>query len=721
MRPCPPLPSRGLEKGFSDALVFKYESIPGRIASLMFQSEQKTKVKTLDETDAGLLGFSSVLGQREVCFAVADPRLFLMLQKRYMRDNNKPMPLVGFVPEISDRFPFDNISSKSLQRLHHERVIFWDPDPALAIRNARWLGSRGFIAAEPHCMPEEMYNALSRYNIHELVKKWGKTAMPWLEYLKEVLLDMSPTDGIRVLENLGAPLSSEERDTLQRLAGEKEWPKLRIFFQSDKFTRTFIYNDESFIERPGLGWFRVNPPKSAAAESLVSDAVLLVTEATMVENDLVYSGQVVFKEQVIAFTDKEATIRKDPADWITKKLVANECGLPTITAQYRKHLLDMALKNNMPKVTKQVDKVGWDRQQAAFVFPRFLVKDGVCRAHDKSEGLVTGVPAAQLQPYDVAPRPSVVEQWLTDRPENEIAWATLACVLANLVSEPSGHSKTGVVILDRHGLGSQVAGKIGQDLGLMSLRLGSDPSRLQMEQLVRLETKHDLPVLLAADSMAGSDWENWAVNSKPRNVLMVADSQTYMNLNLTGDWWGVKASDQVEPKIEGLNGLADLMTPLFLGRYRQSRIEGRPASWVRPLDILFEVVTAGQKPSNKVEFLRLQLNKRLISWGHGASGRSFLGVVFTDLAAGRLAVADAPNKRAALVHDKAAGTMLLRWEKLLKGLKGSRWYLPPQQQLEASIVDAGLATQAVAEGWVLANAVWADHYARWLQAFEPRG
>jgi hypothetical protein len=102
-----------------------------------------------------------------------------------------------------------------MENVHHEKVIFWDFEaPIDLVNQARILGTRGFIATQPDVPKVTPEVLLSKYlTIPQLQKRWDASAVPWIKFLKDKLVDATPSDALRMLEHANHTFNSVRSGT----------------------------------------------------------------------------------------------------------------------------------------------------------------------------------------------------------------------------------------------------------------------------------------------------------------------------------------------------------------------------------------------------------------------------------------------------------------------------------------------------------------------------
>jgi len=535
------------------------------------------------------------------------------------------------------------------------------------------------------------------------VVAWDKHAVPWQEALKRELLKVGPVDSLALLERLGTPLTTLELEQVRALSTDSEWRQIRTVLQNENFTRSFMYGGETFVERPGLGWYRVNPHKPGTPhETHVAEAFLVPQSCAMVDGDVHYTGEVVFREHRFGFSASEAELRKDPAAYITKICVQREVGVPTFMLNYRKHLLDMSLCGRKVPVAKSLDRVGHDAATGRLVFPKFTVDRGTVSAVDPGV-LPARTPAAQILPYDRFPRPSLLQRLLAAGYES--SWAGFVAVLANVVAPLHGRQTYGIAPLDTGGVGERLATAVGTALGLQSVRIGKfEPSALELDQLANAEQRHGLPVVVRyAGPPPGRHWADWARNRGPRNCILPLGVESALSLSLQSPWALVTGGEEEFD----LSGFEALVAPL-LGHLTSPAFTPDPQHWLHGVvDGARAALFSDDNAEADTFFSRVK--GRLVDLAAVPLWRRFLYTLHCDLDKERLI----PVAGGLLEEDHQAFCWRLRWDKLMKDMN-RRWLLPNG----AALTDAlhrGCGAEAdkdhvvvLAQDWLVTRDGWRE-------------
>jgi hypothetical protein len=702
----------GIDKGCKNALVVRYETLPGKTSTLLFITNNKQVAKYVDRTDAGLLGLSASLSVQDKAYVVIDPILYLQVQKNALKDEATAIPLLCAATLQDDVFKI--ATSKSWRNIHHEKVIFWDFESPIELVNmARTLGTRGFIATQPDVPKVSPEVLLSKYlTVPQLQKRWDSSAKPWLEFLKDKLVSATPSDALRMLEVLTTPLTNDEWNELTALCTEEERRKLKFLAQPDAYTRTFTHDGHTYIERPGLGWFKINKVvrPGEPLEALIAEAYPTIRQATLIDGEVHFSGEIAFREHKLPFTVSEAVFRDEPAKFITKICVQHECGVPQFLYAYRKLLVDLALANYKPEVTKSVEKIGWDPVHDEFVFPQFRVQRG--NLNGTNSGVAGHLPGSPIIPYDRFPTDNLSNKWFSASVSVEVGWALLASILANVIAESVGKEKKGIILIDPHETGSEVLSKLGEQMALQAFRCTVD----NMANLAAIERKHDLPLRLLTDKV-GPEWQEWLMYSGPRNAIITTGIETTHNLALLDSWNLIKVPESFLTDLHNLSQI-EILIPLFLKRLTKEKpivSKDMPLNhWV--LQDLFSMLGQGGVPTGNGLLSKVQSRMKV---SPDQTWERFVHSMYLLMDKGYIQLSETSTR----TGSKAPVTKFYKeyhvnWDAAAKALTDNQFFVPDIERLDASFIDnkdKGIRDDP--KGWIISEDLWHLTYSTWKSMY----
>jgi hypothetical protein len=701
--------SSELNSGVKNCIILRYEKLPGKTTAFLFIGYAKRLFKFVDKSEAGILGLEASLTQLDKVYVVSDPVLFLQLQKRALKDSSNPLPLLCCVSQIDGTFK--RITSSAWKAVQQEKVIFWDfESPVELINQARVLGSRGYIATSPDVPKVEPHVLLDKYvTIPQLQKKWDSSAVHWLEFLKTKLVESTPSDALRILEKLTQPLTQEEWDKITSLCTPEEQRKIKFLVQPDAYSRTFTHDGHTYIERPGLGWYKINKivRPGEPLEALITEAYPIIRQATLVDGEVHFTGEIVFKDTRLPFSISESEFREEPAKYITKICVQHECGMPQFKYEYRKSLVDLALANHKPEVSKAIEKVGWNDKIETFVFPQFRISNGhltgiLNSSHNK-------IPGSNISGYDKYPPAS-----LTDRIRNfkqagvDTGWSILGCILANIISGYVKEEKRGILILDPNETGGIILDQLGSQIGLQSYRVRDE----NINELHKLESKHDVPLRLFTDKVT-PEWSDWLTFTGPRNCILTVGLETAHNLSLLDKWYIIKVPHKQLGDLSYLNQL-ELIIPVFLKHLTKTKEFRKDIPLPQAvLQEIFALLDQGSAvPDSESCLAQIQNNLKTLVLEHW---ERFLHVLFFMIDKGYTEIGDSSTRAGAkLPVSKDGSNYFINWDAACRAMTTQHFFIPDVEKLDNSFTsnkDKGISDDP--KGWLVSNSLWHLTYANW--------
>jgi len=708
---------RNFEKGVQNALMLRFERLPGRMSSLLFMTNT-TRVLLVEGGDAGLMGLNDTLGYSDHVIAVNNPIFYLTARKRWMNDVDSPPPFVCYTDTAGQ------MSSDAWKVLHHNKVIFWDKDPVDCLRAARVLGERGYVAVEP-MFPASTTTTriLADIPILELYNRWKNHAEPWTKVLARQLSVCVPSDALIVLRSLGMPLTSYEKERLKSHCNAEQWRRVRCLFDGDNSSHSFSYQNETFIERPSRGWFRLNSSKKSgtdATETLVSEAIIQLHQVTTVRREIVLNGCVIFNGNQIPFSEREKVIRRDPAEWVSTLCVSRELGYPDIDRNYRKSLLDLARQCSSPKVVSQVERVGWSQNLVAYVFPRFFIDaEGAVTYPDTSNVPVSGVPGQRLHGTGVQPRPTLIQNWLTASSYTEIAWCLITCLLANLLAGPMKKAKLGVGLLQPDDAATNTLVHLGQAIGLIQFSPSKEPTPWEIEQILQTEQAHDLPCILRIAQAVDERWLVQLRQVTSRNVILGGSLKSVINLSMHAPWVAIRASEKDSSAAEWLNGIESVISYFLAVMTRRKMKAQSKAEW--PLcifdDLMDLLLPVDVTPEQRVTIASAR--SRLITWGCSNLYTRVQAMLNYEKLLGEDVVFSKTKEKAAIFDNPKDGLLHIHRDRLVDQLKARGWYLPADHLFDATFTHAGqLAATVAPHGWTVDKKHFLSQYEKWVRQIQ---
>jgi hypothetical protein len=683
----------GLKQGMQDALVIGYEQLPGLVSSLQFIGRSRSHRARIRTSDGGLAGLQSACRLRGTeCFGVDDIGLFLRLQNEHVSDTSTPMPVVAY----SDGSGGD-ATGLAWRCLPQSDIYLWPSKPSiLTVNQARISpGTGARIATKP--APED--SSAQTKNPYQLMDLWRKSSVSWVKFLCDLLCLGDIATGLENIDRLDYPLTDTEIEAMEAACSARDWRRIKSLLLRAPVGAAFNFSGEKIVEREGYGWLRIDATPQSP-EVLISEAVIIIHSAGLVGDDIIFTGEIRLGQHAMPFCAKESDIRKDPASWLTKACVTADAGVPNINNHYRGDLLDIALARKPVTVVKSISKSGWDNKEQAFVFPNVVIRSSGVTTHPAA-GVVNGViPGTGL----------VVGARAVANPESAAAdagWAIAGSIASNLIRKSKGMDTKGIVVVDALGAGQDGCNKISEVLGLISAVRSGDATEADLAALAEQERRHDLPVLLRANTVYGPNWESWARYAKPHNMICNASIEGAVNLALVGQWWGVVARDETGA-CDSLNAVGPAMTSYLTTVLKSGEIPTPEQSTTGLMQIVY-----GRSHDTS------GTSRRCIALGEQEAWRRFLDCVFAAIYRRRLCVGNsmaASDKNLGIVRDVERLTVFVRWEKLERELRKMGWFVPPADVLDAAFESLQVADQT-SDGWALRESWWNQQYEDWVSVF----
>ena len=158
-----------------------------------------------------------------------------------------------------------------------------------------------------------------------------------------------------------------------------------------------------------------------------------------------------------AFTVPKADVeRRGLLSCVSSMLLHRGAGVLQFLPQWDRQAVFIAMQMGQPRAISGVDRIGWQPDHSAFVFPRFgITRTGEVR--DDMRPLITDdcVPAMRLEDPRLDLLREDLEILSASRPEVAIFWAVAAGIVHNLLA-PAMHAPACGILLD--GQGAEITG-----------------------------------------------------------------------------------------------------------------------------------------------------------------------------------------------------------------------------------------------------------------------
>lgn len=447
---------------WKDSLVMPFYGLPGRIHALLVMGRL---TPSLDDQvfmyyaqrrrpDAALLGDFGIgllhcgLGKADpvfgtTVFVCTDPVWALRMQLRHLRSYNTPLPLVCTytVP------PFR--AGATWHYLPQRPLIFWGPrHDASLLDQARSSGGR--VGAQRWSAEE-----IAQLEPAQVLQSVYDRNVPWEDMVDSefrrlpaneaedlaLKLDLAPPQLLQ-LADTARPDVAERLTALAKPAAER-----RARFQSHDILET----EE--------GWFFLTKD----GNERMTNALIRIDKVAYRPNQeqSIYIGRLLMNGGEAHFCEDADKIDPNPFKYFHHLSLASKLGVLYIRPVDRKNILALAHVFHQPTYHSALDKVGWDAERNAFVFPRFVLElNGEVKEAGDAELLPSGsVPCANLLP----PTP-LTEHDRQELNHGELAstvWAMAAGVAANVLAPLLGHPFARIGVVGDYALGTSIAEALG--------------------------------------------------------------------------------------------------------------------------------------------------------------------------------------------------------------------------------------------------------------------
>jgi len=504
---------------WDSVLVLPFFDLPGRISSFVFigrdaNPERDFVVKRANrglfgrstaksEGEGGLLFhpevFDSAAALNGTIIAVADPLLLLRLHVRDSRDHFRPLSMVAWLdtahwPPRSVLPPRAKTHS-AWQMFYRHRIVFWAPD-GLNINVLRQaIAADGLIStAGPTVkIPEELQKYLSRERASHLVEHASETARPWQDVLSQYLENSRPPAIHRWVADL-----EHERDPVEPIldrCSQRAREHARAVMNANRSPRTIALNGR-IIRETSTCW---ELERRSRASELILNAVIRI-DRILVDRDrnIEYArGRVLFGDDIIEFCEPLARLDRDMFSLLRRRMLDAQLGILHATKRFRKDLLQIAISFQEPLRVDAVTHVGWRRDDYRIVFPHFQINADGSISQGSDNLIPDHAPGRCLKPLiqNCGIDPFMLELSQLHPELAKLFWATMAYVVANLVTPAFANRTTGLCLVGR---GAQsVCGAIAEAMGCLkfTVRLKTD-----LKQAMIAEHLHGMPLILELSS-----------------------------------------------------------------------------------------------------------------------------------------------------------------------------------------------------------------------------
>lgn len=458
----PPTQKAQLQRRWHDSLVIPFYGLPGRIHALlvvgrltpslddqifMQYAHRVVPAKSL-RWDCGIGLLSCGLNTADpvfgtTVFVCTDPIWALRMQLRHLRSYTTPLPLVCTYTAAPFR------AGASWNYLPQRPLIFWGPNhDASLLEQARNSGGRVGV----HRWTNEDITQLEPAQVLQRVfdRNVSWEAIVDSEFRR---LPANEAEDLALKLNLASPQLMQLADTARPDVAER----LESIAQPQA-DRRMRFQGHDIIENDS-GWFM----RTAGTNERITNALPRVDKVAFRPNQKksVYIGRLLMNGEEAHFCTDADEIDINPFKWFYNFALVNKLGVLYVRPIDRKNLLALAHLFHPPTYHTALDKVGWDAERNAFVFPRFVLElNGEVTEASEAELLPSGpTPCANLLPP--APLTDAERQDLNHGPLAATTWAIAAGVAANALAPLLGYPFVRVGIVGDYDLATSIAEAMG--------------------------------------------------------------------------------------------------------------------------------------------------------------------------------------------------------------------------------------------------------------------
>ena len=524
--------------GWRDILVIPFHSLPGQISGWLFIGRQGGEedfvffpaygfdpTKYAAEHDNGLAMYeilhtptADTFGN--TVFVFNDVMMALKMQSKHLRDSSLPMPIVGmyatdYLHRQHGRL-FVMQPGAVWDSVPQRDYVFWSQTPSAKLYNAA-ARANGRV-----CVARYTQHAMWR-SPKRLLSYIKHSAKPWIGALEMTLRELQYAERDIFLEELKLPGSARTEFMYSCTEGTKEL--LAASESSTVVPKKVVVRNKSVVETP-VGWF------VEKTGDMISDAILRIEKVMyQAESDAVwYQGYISYQGKQIPFTEEAAVIEQRTMAWMRKRLVQENVGIMNYSKNWSGDAIQLAMHFKKPVLVHTTGSFGWDAIKAAFILPNMKIYLGGQVEEETMPQITEIVPAKELVAPDMV-MPDL-DALTTCTEEQDVFWATAACVLANVLAPALNEPVTGIGL---YGPGATAIGRItARSLGCPEYRLSVNKAGGVdvLDTLKGVVNRHRWPTILRLSP----DWKYqalapWLNCTEETNIVLdvnhaVADALT---------------------------------------------------------------------------------------------------------------------------------------------------------------------------------------------------
>lgn len=534
---------------FSSCVAVPWCRRPGRPHALMLLGWRKQcrlwQPMATTVQDAGVMLLDALPPEPQRVLAVSSPFLALWLHHKNFQETARPIPVVAW---------HDNTNPEIWGQLGVQEIVFWgyQVTPGL-LRQALQARCKTFISVLEKPVFDiaytedsiEHYKTFSRFRelidvpmpSNQRVAQFSSTVNDPYDVALDYMFKCSPEELTTVMAQLRL-----DPETVARVLNRAIDPAVRELMYERVMRTSEALTCQLFgtttVQRVGLDsacWAIRRGP----AEEVISDAVVLLDSGAidMDTDTTVYTGVVAHKGQRYPFRATRDELKKSPVDMIIKSVERAGGGTPFVSRYYENRFWDLIFRfSNIVKTCPGITRVGWSRDHAEFILPRFSVRHG--KLVPATNNLIgeRRLPAVNLE----TPRAITADElkpWMEPTEVSAAMWAILASMASNVMAPLSNQSPRGIALTGA--LAERVARRVAQNFELVVFPVATAAADIHQFELAQRD--NDLPVYVDANStqLSTAALTAWIGSTSSKNCLMPISSTQLPSALLCGGWTSV--------------------------------------------------------------------------------------------------------------------------------------------------------------------------------------
>ena len=428
-RPRDCLPGRGWE----DVIVIPFWQAPGLLAGLYVVGRQGgpgdhryLAVHTRrgpDIREGGLAGLLPALsGSEGVIVGISDPVMLASMQLRHFNSSLQPLPLVAWQHGAGRE------TAIAWQAIQNRTLTLWEPWlTADVLLQCYRLDCRLAIGGPATEADDSVSSWLRKWQPADLIKRILSQARPWREAVRNWLQRTPAGTTKAILQEL----ENDGHDSLMIM--REASPKNPLWEQKKLAIRTVKLANTTYLERNSRWFIRRNSGKEYPFLNAILRIDGVVTRKTRTEN----VGRLLLPDgREIPFRAENVSVQ-----FIKKLASDNDFTLECIRGRA---VIDVATAFHQPKHYKGKRLIGWDG--TGFRFKHFSLVDGKMQLHPPAYFPID-CPGPQIAQFKLGP--AICRELGTIGENQEVAWAIITSVLANIMAPICKQPQPGILISGR--------------------------------------------------------------------------------------------------------------------------------------------------------------------------------------------------------------------------------------------------------------------------------